>query len=313
MAIRREAIHWRPRPEGRGNGIRVAVDYGNGVAAITASPVFRRLGLRMRALFPNPDGRFPAHDPNPHDPKNFRPLIAELKRGIYDLGVFFDGDGDRAILFDRWGTAVRPDITAGILAVSRLPYSQILKNLRIKRRDCAKAPRVLHDLRFSRAVVEEIRRAGGKTVRMPVGTPYYKDRIPEDADVLMGAELSGHIMLREFHGIDDGLYAVLAVLGVMAQRRKHLDELALPFRRYAQSGEQSLRVIEPEAALRRLARHYRDGKRSTLDGLTIEYPEWWCNIRVSNTEPLVRLNVEAENPRLLKKRLAELLRILKSS
>ena len=279
--------------------LRIAIDYGNGVGAKTSRPILARLGIRAKHLFPEPDGRFPNHEPNPHEPKNFRWLQKELRQGTYDLGIFFDGDADRAIFFDRWGNALRPDVSAGIMALALLKQHP--------------GGEIYHDLRFSKAVIEEIRKAGGRPRRMPVGSPYYKDKIPESEHALLGAELSGHVMFRDFWGIDDGLYAALKMLECISKSRKHLDELAKPFLRYAQSGEISIAAKDPEDALKQITQRFRGGKRSSLDGLSVEYPDWWFNVRASNTEPLLRLNVEARDQQRLRRELATLLRSLKDA
>ncbi len=295
--IPRYAAFLIKRFHGKIRPMRILADYGNGVGATTAEKIFKNLEIKTKALFPRPDGRFPNHNPNPHDPRNFKWIQSELKRGDYDLGIFFDGDADRAVFFDHRGNFIRPDIIAGIFALD------ILKRHR--------GAEIYHDLRFSKAVIEEIKKAGGKAIKMPVGNPYYKGKIPERKSAWLGAELSGHIMFRDFWGIDDGFYSALKLMAIMSKAKKPLAVLALPFRRYAQSGEISIAVKNPSRALRKIATRFLGGKRSRLDGLTIEYPEWWFNIRPSHTEPVLRLNVEARDPKNLRqavRRLSKLLR-----
>ncbi len=276
--------------------MRIVVDYGNGVGAVTAEKIFKKLKIKGKALFARPDGRFPNHEPNPHDPRNFRWLQRELKRGDYDLGVFFDGDADRAVFFDHRGNFIRPDIIAGIFALD------ILKRHR--------RAEIYHDLRFSKAVIEEIKKAGGRPIKMPVGSPYYKEKIPERKRAWLGAELSGHALFHDFWGIDDGLYAALKLMAIMSRTRKPSAVLAMPFQRYAQSGEISLKVENPDKALQRIANRFRGGHRSHFDGLSVEYPDWWFNVRPSHTEPVVRLNAEARDRSTLRQRVGELLKII---
>ena len=278
--------------------LRAAVDYGNGTGAVTAGRIFRALAIKVKPLFAKPDGRFPRHEPNSQDPKNFRWLRAELRAGAYDLGVFFDGDADRAVFFDHRGQFIRPDITAGIFALDIL-----------RRHPGAE---IYHDPVFSRAVIEEIRRAGGRPKTLPVGSSHFKPKIPEEKNAWLGAELSGHTMFRDFWGIDDGLYTALKLMAIMSKTRKPLAVLALPFRRYAQSGEIRIKAKQPGRLIRRVAKHFRGGKRSRLDGLTIEYPEWWFNIRPSHTEPVIRLNVEAETASVLRAKVRPLEELLRA-
>jgi len=262
--------------------LRVAIDCGNGMAAVGLEPLLGRLPLRVERLYFEPDCTFPNHPADPLYVEN----LADLRRAVLgsgaDFGVAFDGDADRAIFVDERGEPVPCDLVTGLLARSQL------------RRE--PGGRVLYDLRSSWATAEEIRAAGGVAEMCRVGHSFVKAAMREKGALFAG-ELSGHFYFRFSPNLvaDDGIAALVAMLDVLGRERKPLSALIAPLRRYFASGEVSRRVADPQGILAALAReHAAAPELSHMDGLLVRYDDWWFNMRPSNTEPLLRLNVEAK-------------------
>jgi phosphomannomutase len=264
--------------------LHVAIDCGNGMAGVGLEPLLERLPLRTERLFFEPDGRFPNHPADPLRAENLEDLRRAVARSGSDFGVAFDGDGDRAIFVDERAEPVPADLVTGLLARSQLRGRP--------------GARVLYDLRSSRATAEAIRAAGGVPEMCRVGHSFVKARMRESGAVFAG-ELSGHFYFRFSDTLiaDDGCAALMALLDVLAEERRPLSELIAPLRRYAASGEISRPVSDPPRLLAAIEAEQRPGARiSHLDGLRVEYPDWWFNLRPSNTEPVLRLNLEADDP-----------------
>jgi phosphomannomutase len=262
--------------------LRVAIDCGNGMAAVGLEPLLSRLPLRVERLYFEPDCTFPNHPADPLHVEN----LADLRRAVLasgaDFGVAFDGDADRAIFVDERGEPVPCDLVTGLLARSQL------------RR--APGGLVLYDLRSSWATAEEIRAAGGVAEMCRVGHSFVKAAMREKGALFAG-ELSGHFYFRFSEALvaDDGIAALVAMLDVLGREGKPLSALIAPLRRYFASGEVSRRVSDPQAILAALAREHAGAPElSHMDGLLVRYDDWWFNMRPSNTEPLLRLNVEAK-------------------
>lgn len=269
----------------------VVIDCSNGVGALPLG-VLEELGLRHTLLYHVPDGDFPHHGCDTLRPENLADLRRAVRAQGADLGIMFDGDADRVAFVDEHGEIARLDLVFALLARDAL----------------AGTPgRVFYDLRFSRAVAEEIERRGGAAVKLRVGNPFHKEALHRDDAALLAGELSGHIMYREHFGIDDPLYAALKLIGFLGRSGKRLAEHLQPLARYAGSGEQRIETRDP-AALVELARwRYADASISTVDGITVEYPNWWFNLRASNTESVAKLVVEADTQEQLTTREAALL------
>jgi phosphomannomutase len=266
---------------GRCPKLRVAIDCGNGMAAVGLEPLLEKLPLEVERLYFEPDCTFPHHEANPLVEENLRDLVAAVRRTGARLGVAFDGDADRAMFVDEHGTLVRADLVTALLA-------QVL----LRKHPGAT---VLYDLRSSRATAEAIREAGGRPGLCRVGHSFIKaDMRAQDA--IFAGELSGHFYFRFTPTLvaDDGIAAFVALLDVMARSGRPLSELAAPLRRYAASGEINRRVADPAALLAAIEREHAGAQEiSRLDGLLVSYPDWWFNLRPSNTEPVLRLNLEA--------------------
>lgn len=266
---------------GRCPKLRVAIDCGNGMASVGLEPLLARLPLEVERLYFEPDGTFPNHEADPLEPGNLRDLIAAVRRSQSNFGVAFDGDADRAMFVDEAGEPIGADLMTALLARALLRRHP--------------GGRVLHDLRSSRATAEAITEAGGTPEMCRVGHAFIKAQMRESGALFAG-ELSGHFYFRFSPELlhDDGTAAFVALLDVLADEGKPLSELVAPLRRYAASGEINRRVRDVPALLAALeADHAGRAEISKLDGLLVRYPDWWFNLRASNTEPLLRLNLEA--------------------
>jgi phosphomannomutase len=278
--------------------LRVAIDCANGMAAVGLEPLLARLPLRVEKLYFEPDGRFPNHPADPLQPENLRDVCAAVKRSGADFGVAFDGDADRAVFVDDRGEPVASDLMTGLLARGQL----------------ARRPggRVLYDLRSSWATAEEIRAAGGEPILCRVGHSFVKAQMRETGAVFAG-ELSGHFYFRFSDHLvaDDGIAAFVALASTLSTATRPLSELIAPLRRYSASGEINRRVEDPRALIEAIAKEHASAReQSRLDGLLVRYDDWWFNLRPSNTEPLLRLNLEAKTPaRMVAERDALLARI----
>jgi phosphomannomutase len=266
--------------EGRPS-LRVAIDCGNGMASVALSPLLDRLGLEVERLYFDLDCSFPNHPADPLKVENLADVREAVRRSGADFGVGFDGDADRAIFVDERGEPVPCDLMTALLARSQLRRHP--------------GGRVLYDLRSSWATREEIEAAGGVAEMCRVGHSFVKASMRETGAIFAG-ELSGHFYFRFSPTLvaDDGIAAFVALLDVLASEKRPLSELIAPLRRYATSGEVSRRVSDPQAVIASVEAEHRGAPEiSKMDGLLVRYPDWWFNLRPSNTEPLLRLNVEA--------------------
>jgi phosphomannomutase len=281
---------------GRCPEIAVAIDCGNGMASVGLERLLAQLPLTaVERLYFEPDGTFPNHEADPLKRENLDDVIAAVRRTGAQLGVAFDGDGDRAMFVDERGEPVGADLMTGLLARAMLRHQP--------------GGRVLYDLRSSRATAEAIAEAGGVPEMCRVGHAFIKARMRETGALFAG-ELSGHFYFRFSPTLvhDDGTAAFVALLDVLAETGKPLSDLVRPLRRYAASGEINRHVRDVPGLLAALeADHAGRAEISKLDGLLARYPDWWFNVRASNTEPVVRLNLEAANEAAMAERREALL------
>ncbi|MBI2931928.1 MAG: phosphomannomutase/phosphoglucomutase [Planctomycetes bacterium] len=261
----------------------VAVDTANGCVGAHFDALFDGLPARFERLCFPPDGSFPNHEPNPLKDENVRDLQKRLRETRCDLGVAFDGDGDRCMFFRPNGERIPSDLVTVLLA----------------RRELERSPgaAVVYDLRSSWVVREEIEKAGGRALRERVGHAFIKETMKHH-DAVLGGELSGHYYFKENFFADSGLLAFAKVLDLLGGQPKGIDELLRPFQRYHATGELNFHVADKQAVIERIASAFNDGRQDRLDGITVEYDDWWLNVRPSNTEPLLRLNLEAKSPDL---------------
>lgn len=275
--------------------LKIAVDTAHGAVGAHFDAIFGDLPLDFVRLCFEPDGRFPSHEPNPLKDENVGDLREAMRATGADLGVAFDGDGDRCMFFAPGGERVPSDLVTVLLARAEL------------RRHPGAA--VVYDLRSSRVVPEEIRKAGGVPVRERVGHAFIKETMKK-REAVLGGELSGHYYFRDHFFADSGLMAFAKVLDLLGREGRPLEELLAPLRRWHSTGEINFRVADKEAVLRAIAEAFRDGRQDTLDGITVEYDDWWFNVRPSNTEPLLRLNLEARTPERLEQARDRLLALI---
>lgn len=258
--------------------LAIAVDAGNGMAGVAIHQVFDRIPATLDGLYLDPDGTFPNHPADPLVPENLRDLEDLMNSGSYDLGVAFDGDADRAFFLDDRSVPLSGSTVTSLVA----------------RRILADNPgaSVVHNLITSRAVPEIIRECGGVPIRTRVGHSYIK-QVMADTGAVFGGEHSGHYYFRDNFRADSGMLAMLHLLRVVTEDGRPLSELRTDVERYAASGEINFVVADPVVSMTRVAESFADSPRDDLDGLTIDLGEGWFNLRPSNTEPLLRLNVEA--------------------
>lgn len=277
--------------------LRVVVDASNGMAGKMVPAVFGNIpNLQIIPLLFEITGSF-THDPNPLVESNLDMLKEEMAKSQPDLGVCFDGDADRCFFLDETATTVTCDLITALLAKDFLsqPHN--------------KGSSIVYDLRSSHVVPDEITAAGGVPKRERVGHAFMKKTLAETKAVF-GGELSGHFYFRGNFYADSGAIAFARLLSVLSAQDKPLSQLMQPLKRYAHSGEINFRVEEKDAKIRELAEAYKSGKVDYLDGITVELDGWWFNVRKSNTEPLLRLNLEARTPTLLEDKFQELKKLL---
>jgi len=258
---------------------KVVVDGGNGMAGPMVGPLLERFGLDLTTTYWEPDGEFPDHEPNPLLPENRQFLIDRVLAEGADLGIAWDGDADRCFFIDDTGTFVDGDFMTALLAKSVL----------------AKEPGagVVYDVRASRAVPDTVAEHGGTGYINRVGHAFFKLAMREHG-AAFGGEVSGHYYFRDFWCADSGAVPALLVLELLSIEGKRLSELVGPYRkRYFISGEINSEVADQDAKMKELAEHYSDGEVSWLDGVSVDYPDWHFNVRPSNTELLLRLNLES--------------------
>jgi phosphomannomutase len=263
--------------------LRVVVDAANAMGAVTVPVVFERLDVELVPVHFELDGRFPNHPADPMDPANLADLRAAVVAHAADLGLAFDGDADRCFAVDETGTPVSPSTVVALVA------------RRLLRRHPGAV--ILYSLTCSRVVTEEIAAAGGIAVRTRVGHSGIKAEMARSRAVF-GGEHSGHYYFRDFWNADSGMLAALHLLAEVAASPGRLSEIVGSLDRYVGSGEVNVSVSDPAAACQRVRAAFAtdpDVNVDHLDGLTVSNPDWWFNVRTSNTEPVLRLNVEASD------------------
>jgi phosphomannomutase len=281
--------------------LKVAVDAGNGMAGYTVPRVFGGLPIETVPLYFELDGTFPHHEANPIDPANLADLQQAVVASGADIGLAFDGDADRCFVVDERGEIVSPSVLTALIAVAEL----------------AREPgaTIIHNLITSRAVPEIVSEHGGKPVRSRVGHSFIKADMA-DTGAVFGGEHSGHFYFRDFWFADSGMLAALHVLAALGAQDGPLSSLLASYGRYLASGEINSEVTDQAAATARVRKSFEGRPGVTvdnLDGLTVTGDEWWFNLRPSNTEPLLRLNVEAIDAASLDATRSEVLRIVRDA
>ena len=269
--------------------LKVVIDAGNGMAGYTAPAVFKKLNAEVIEMYFELDGTFPNHEANPIDPKNLQDLSKAVKTHKADIGLAFDGDADRCFLVDENGELVNPSALTALIADRALASDP--------------GSTIIYNLISSRSVKEVVEENGGTAVRSRVGHSYIK-KMMADTGAIFGGEHSGHFYFRDFWRADSGMLAALHALAALSESKGSLSQLLHSYNRYSSSGEINSVVSDAQSVMDSIESHYSAMEGITtdhLDGLTVESSDWWFNVRASNTEPLLRLNVEANSDELMKK------------
>ncbi len=276
--------------------LTVVADAANGMAGLVLPAVFERLPVKLVGMYLELDGTFPNHPADPIQPENQEDLRREVTEHGADVGLAFDGDADRVFVVDERAEGVSGSLITALVAEAMLEREP--------------GATILHNVICSWVVPEVIREHGGVPVRTRVGHSLIK-KVMAETGAIFGGEHSGHYYFRDHYRADSGLIAALVVMERLSEAGVPMSELLRPYRRYQASGEINSEVEDKEAVIEELARRYADGRQDRLDGLTVEYNDWWFNVRPSNTEPLLRLNVEAKTEPVLKARTAELVSLIR--
>jgi len=273
----------------------IAIDASNGVAGLAVSKIGDKLPIKIFLLNYEPDGDFPNHSPNPLADGSTHQIKNEIEKENADFGFIFDGDADRIFLVDENGWLVRADVTLLLLAkyfLQKFPGSSIAYNA-----ICSKA------------VPEFIKKWGGKPVRTKVGFVNVREGLLKNNGV-MGGELSGHYCFRDNFYLDSGMIAFLVLLQIISDEHKKVSEIVQDLSPYAKSSEMNFIIENKEEVIKKIKDKYSDGKQDYLDGITVEYGNWWFNVRASQTEPLLRLTIEADTKELLEEKQKKLSSLL---
>lgn len=277
---------------------KIAIDAGNGMAGETVPHVFKHLPCEVIPLYFELDGTFPNHPASPIEPENMVDLQAAVRKHGCDLGVAFDGDADRMFIVDEKGDLIDGSTVTALVALNT-----------IKKHPGAK---ILYNLICSRSVPELVEKAGGIAIRSQVGHSIIKKMMREQ-DIIFGGEHSGHFYFKDNWYADSGMIALMQCLEVFSEAAKPVSQVIAPIDTRFRSGEINSKVDDAQAKLRLIQEHYKDAKIDHLDGVTISYPHWWMNVRPSNTEPLLRLNVEGDTKELMEQHRDEALALIRSN
>lgn len=275
--------------------LELVVDYANGMGGHLLPQFLAATPLSVESLYPELDGTFPNHEANPLKDENIHELAQRVVAKGAALGATFDGDADRCAFVDEKGVRVPSDIITALIARSLVPREP--------------GTAVVYDLRSSDVVPEEIARLGGRPIRERVGHSFMKAVLRKNGG-LFGGELSGHFYFRENYYSDSGIIALVEVLNILSNDPRPFSEVVAELRKYPSTGEINFEVEDKDGLIKKIAEGYRDAEIDYLDGITVRYPKWWFNVRKSNTEPLLRLNLEAKDPSLFESKKAELIRLL---
>ena len=278
----------------------VVADAGSGMAGLVAPSLLQRLPCRVTTLCFEIDGTFPNHEANPLIEENRRDITAEVVRQRADVGIAWDGDADRCFFLDGTGEFISGDFITALLAEAFL-----LKH---------PGATVIYDLRASHAVKDTVERLGGRALMNRVGHAFIKQRMRAE-DAVFAGEVTGHYYFRDFYYADNGFIPALLILELMSKKGQSLRDLLQPYReRYFISGEINTKLPSMNAVPHKLAAveaRYKDARIAKMDGVSVDYPDWHFNVRASNTEPLLRLNLEAKTPELMEKKRDEVLELIR--
>jgi len=274
-------------------GLKIVIDTANAVSGMIVPQIFKNLPCRITHLFKKSDGRFPNHPPDPLIGENLKALRAEVVAKGANLGVAFDGDGDRIVFIDEKGELVSGNFIATLIV------ALILKK--------QPGEKILYDVRSSNIVKEIIESGGGKPIIGRIGHSFIKEKMRKE-QILFAAELSGHYYHRDHYFCEAPFFVLFTILKELS--KKPLSQLIEPYKKYYHSGEINFKIADKKTAMSRLERHYADGRILKIDGLRVDYQDWWFLVRASNTEPVLRLVIEAKTKELMDKKKEELSALL---
>lgn len=276
--------------------LKIVADSGNGMAGPEVRKMFKKIPVQLTELYFEPDGRFPNHQANPLKEETLVDLKkAILKKGA-DLGIAFDGDADRVIFVDEENRTIRGDLITALMAKELLRENP--------------GQKILYEVRSSQIVKETIEKNGGKAILGRAGHSLIKEQMRRE-DIFFAGELSGHYFFKNFGFVECPLFLILKILEIISRENKKISQILRPFKKYFHSGEINFEVKDKEGKIKEIKKHYQSAPRILeIDGLTAQYKDWWFNLRPSNTEDLLRLNIEAKTKKLLEKKTKELRQII---
>ncbi|MCD6177987.1 phosphomannomutase/phosphoglucomutase [bacterium] len=276
--------------------LRIVVDTANGVVGIVIPQIFKKLPVQLYHLFPELDGRFPNHLPNPLVEENLEDIKQTVRKKKADLGVAFDGDGDRIIFIDEKGEVVPPDLIGVLVAES------VLKRY--------PGQKIMYDIRSSNIVKEKIKEAGGVAIMSRVGHSFIKERMRKE-NIVFAQEFSGHYYFKDRYFAESPFFVLFKILERLSESKKKFSDIIKEYKKYYHSGEINFEVADKEKKIKELEKKFSKGKKTYLDGLRVDFKDWWFNVRPSNTEPLLRLVIEAKTKEVLEKKKKEISALIK--
>ncbi len=271
--------------------MKIAIDTANAVPGILVSEMFKGTKCKVKHFLKKLDGNFSVHTPNPLDPAAKQYIEERMREDKYDLGVAFDGDGDRILFLDENGNDIRPDIITALM-------SEILCRKK-------KKMKVYYDIRSSNSIPEAIRKSGGSPVTGRIGHTFIKQQMRRE-NIDFGGESSGHYYLKDHYYFESPIFVLFAIMEFLSEEKLPFSNAIAKYFTHAYSGELNFPVEDANHVLELAKNKYQDGKINTADGVRVDYPDWWFLIRASNTEPVIRLVVEADNGELLEQKINEL-------
>ncbi len=270
----------------------IAIDAGNGMAGYTVPKILKDNNISYDGLYMELDGNFPNHEANPLKDENLVDIKKMVDKGDYDFGIAFDGDADRIMFIDEKGNNIPADIITAMIGEWFVENGH---------------DGVLYDVRSTEMIKEAVERRGGHSYLCMVGHAYFK-KLLREKDAFFGGELAGHFYFKENFYTDSGVIMLMKMVNFLTEKGKPLSELVLPYRKYFQSGEINSKVEDKDAKIEEIAELYKEGRQLRVDGLTVIYDKWWFNLRKSNTEPLLRLCLEADTEELVREKIEKLLK-----
>jgi len=271
--------------------LKIIIDTANAVPGIIVSEILKKIPGKTYHLFKKLDGNFPNHHPDPSTKENLKILQKEVLKKKADLGVAFDGDGDRVVFIDEKGGIISGDLICALMSKFLLKENP--------------GQKILHDLRCSKIVSETISLFDGKPVLSRVGHSFVKEKMRKE-NILFGGELSGHFYYKNHYFTEAPIFVLLKILQILSETQKSFSKLIKPFKKYFYSGEMNFKVENKEKKIKELKSHYQSGKLLEIDGLRVDFNDWWFLVRPSNTEPVLRLIIEAKSKKLLEQKIKEL-------